>query len=46
MTSKCPNCGENFKTVKGMRVHLADCKKKDPFGFKGRDKHIKKIMGF
>jgi hypothetical protein len=25
MTSKCPNCGKNFDTVKGMRIHKANC---------------------
>jgi len=31
MVSKCPFCGKNFKTVKGMRIHKANCPKKDPY---------------
>lgn len=53
MTSKCPNCGKNFDTAKGMRVHLADCKKKDPLGFRGmqkqfekNDRQLRKKLGF
>ena len=48
MTSKCPNCGKNFDTVKGMRIHNADCIKKDPLGLKGKmmqlEKRNKKLM--
>ncbi len=42
MTSKCPNCGKNFDTAKGMRIHKADCIKKDPLGLKGMHKRIEK----
>jgi hypothetical protein len=42
MTSKCPNCGKNFDTAKGMRIHKADCLKKDPFGVKGTMKKMQK----
>ena len=25
MAAKCPYCGKYFKTVKGMRIHKANC---------------------
>jgi uncharacterized C2H2 Zn-finger protein len=47
MTSKCPICGKTFKTAKGMRVHKANCLKKDPVGIvEGIDKEIEKMSEF
>lgn len=53
MTSKCPNCGKYFDTVKGMRIHKADCQKKDPLGIRGiqkqhekNKKNIRKMFDF
>jgi len=42
MASKCPNCGKYFDTAKGMRIHKADCLKKDPLGTQGIQKRIEK----
>ncbi len=30
MTAKCQYCGKSFKTVKGAKIHEANCPKKDP----------------
>jgi len=39
MTFKCPNCGENFDSAKGMRNHYDGCTKKDPSGLRGKTKY-------
>lgn len=53
MASKCQNCGKYFDTAKGMRIHKADCTKKDPLGTQGiqkrlekQNKEIRKKFGF
>lgn len=43
MVSQCPNCGKSFETAKGMRVHRADCTKKDPFGTKRAKRAWEKV---
>jgi hypothetical protein len=40
MTSKCQNCGKSFDTVNEMRIHSAECKKKDPFRLNDNTKQL------